>query len=123
MTSFEKMTAAVKALDAKKGREIEAVRVDDLTVLADYFVIVTATSSTHVRALADEVEDVLARKGEEPDHIEGKATGWILLDYHDLVVNVFDRKSRDFYQLERVWNDGEKIDLSGMLEPEAQGEI
>ena len=123
MTSFEKMTAAVKALDAKKGREIEAVRVDDLTVLADYFVIVTATSSTHVRALADEVEDVLARKGEEPDHIEGKATGWILLDYHDLVVNVFDRKSRDFYQLERVWNDGEKIDLSGMLEPDAQGEI
>lgn len=123
MTSFEKMTAAVKALDAKKGREIEAVRVDDLTVLADYFVIVTATSSTHVRALADEVEDVLACKGEEPDHIEGKATGWILLDYHDLVVNVFDRKSRDFYQLERVWNDGEKIDLSGMLEPEAQGEI
>ena len=123
MTSFEKMTAEVKALDAKKGREIEAVRVDDLTVLADYFVIVTATSSTHVRALADEVEDVLARKGEEPDHIEGKATGWILLDYHDRVVNVFDRKSRDFYQLERVWNDGEKIDLSGMLEPEAQGEI
>ncbi|MGI6270515.1 MAG: ribosome silencing factor [Candidatus Howiella sp.] len=123
MTSFEKLEAAVKALDAKKGREIEAVRVDDLTVLADYFVIATATSSTHVRALADEVEDVLSRLGEEPDHIEGKTTGWILLDYHDVVVNVFDRKSRDFYQLERVWNDGEKMDLSGMLEPETQGEI
>lgn len=122
MTSFEKLEAAVKALDAKKGREIEAVRVDDLTVLADYFVIATATSSTHVRALADEVEDVLSRLGEEPDHIEGKTTGWILLDYHDVVVNVFDRKSRDFYQLERVWNDGEKMDLSGMLEPETQGE-
>ena len=69
------------------------------------------------------MEDVLSRLGEEPDHIEGKTTGWILLDYHDVVVNVFDRKSRDFYQLERVWNDGEKMDLSGMLEPETQGEI
>lgn len=123
MTSIEKLTAAVKALDAKKGQDIEAVRVDDLTVLADYFVIATATSSTHVRALADEVEEVLARRGAEPDHIEGKATGWILLDYHDVVVNVFDQKSRDFYQLERVWNDGERVDLTSMLEPEAQGEM
>lgn len=116
MTAFEKLQLAVKALDEKKGRDIQAVRVGDLTILADYFLMATATSSTHVRALAEEVEDVLSKVGIEPDHIEGRATGWVLLDYHDLVVHVFDQKSRDFYQLDRVWNDGEPVDLSALVD-------
>lgn len=123
MTALEKLEIAVKALDSKKAKEMEAVKVDNLTIIADYFLIATATSSTHVRALADEVEDALSKSGENPDHIEGKATGWILLDYHDLVVHVFDRKSRDFYQLERVWNDGEQVDLSKFIDVQHQGEI
>ena len=107
-----------KALDDKQGREIEAVKVGDLTIIADYFLMATATSSTHVRALAEEVEDVLSKMGIEPDHIEGRSTGWVLLDYHDLVVHVFDKKSRDFYQLDRVWNDGEPVDLSAYIDAE-----
>ena len=112
MTAFEKLEIAIKALDEKKAMDMAAVKVDDLTIISDYFLIASATSSTHVRALAEEVEDSLAKLGEEPDHIEGKSTGWILLDYHDLVVHVFDKKSREFYELERVWQDGEQIDLS-----------
>ena len=112
MTALEKLKVAAKALDDKKAMELEAVKVDDLTIITDYFLMASATSSTHVRALAEEVEDTLAKLGEEPDHIEGKATGWILLDYHDLVVHVFDAKTREFYELERVWQDGEKVDLT-----------
>lgn len=116
MTAFEKLQLAAKALDEKKARELQAVQVGDLTILADYFLMATATSSTHVRALAEEVEEALSKVGVEPDHIEGRATGWVLLDYHDLVVHVFDRKSRDFYQLERVWNDGTPVDLSALID-------
>lgn len=123
MTALEKLEIAVKALDEKKALELTAVKVDDLTIIADYFIMATATSSTHVRALADEVEDCIAKAGEEPDHIEGRSTGWILLDYHDVVVHVFDKKSREFYQLERVWNDGEQVDLSKYIDTEHQGEI
>jgi len=112
MTALEKLEVAVKALDDKKAMELEAVKVGDLTIITDYFLIASATSSTHVRALAEEVEDTLAKLGEEPDHIEGKSTGWILLDYHDLVVHIFDAKTREFYELERVWQDGEKLDIT-----------
>lgn len=123
MTAIEKLGIAAKALDEKKGRQIEAVRVGDLTIIAEYFLMTTATSSTHVRALADEVEEALSKAGIEPDHIEGKATGWVLLDYHDLVIHVFDRKSRDFYQLDRLWNDGEAVDLTSYIDTEHQGEF
>lgn len=123
MTALEKLEIAVKALDDKKARELEAVKIGDLTIIAEYFVMATATSSTHVRALAEEVEDVLSKAGVEPDHIEGRSTGWVLLDYHDLVVHVFDKKSRDFYQLERVWNDGEPVDLSAYIDTQHQGEL
>lgn len=123
MTAIEKLGIAAKALDEKKGRQIEAVRVGDLTIIAEYFLMTTATSSTHVRALADEVEEALSKAGVEPDHIEGKATGWVLLDYHDLVIHVFDRKSRDFYQLDRLWNDGEVVNLTSYIDTEHQGEF
>jgi len=123
MNGLEILEIAVKALDTKKALDINAVKVEDLTIITDYFVMATATSSTHVRALADEVEDSLAKAGVQPHHIEGKATGWILLDFGVVVVHVFDQKSREFYQLERVWSDGEAIDISKIIDISHQGDL
>jgi ribosome-associated protein len=102
---------AIHALSDKKAQDIQLIKVRDLTIIADYFIIAAGTSSTQVKALADEVEVKLSALGVEPHHIEGKATGWILLDYDTVVVHVFHAQSREFYQLEKLWHDGEKIDI------------
>jgi ribosome-associated protein len=107
---------ACKALDDKKAIDLKAIEVTEVTVLADYFILATATSTTHVRALADEVEDALSKNGLEPHHIEGRTTGWILLDYGTVVVNVMDAKNRDFYGLDHTWNDGKELDVSAYIE-------
>ena len=95
---------------------MNAIKVSDLTVLCEYFLICTATSSTHVRALADEVEDKLEQAGLRPHHIEGKATGWIVLDYGSVIVHVFGRNEREFYGLDKMWADAESVDLENILE-------
>ncbi len=112
------MQTAVNAVNDKKGRDIRVVKIDELTTVADYFLFVTATSSTHVRALADEVEDKLSEIGVEPHHIEGKSTGWILLDYTGLVVHIFTPSEREFYSLDRMWNEGTEVDISKICSEE-----
>ena len=107
---------AVKAIDSKKGENIEVIGITDLTILADYFVIATGTSSTQVKALAEEVEYKLSLEGVEPHHIEGEKTPWVCLDYNSDVVHIFYKDQRDFYQLERLWEDGQKIDITNYLE-------
>ena len=116
MNALDILKIAVNALNEKKGMEITAVKVSDLTVIADYMVFVTATSNTHVRALADEAQDKLSKLGVEPNHIEGRATDWILLDYGDIIIHVFGRTSREFYALDRMWKDGESIDITPYLD-------
>ncbi|MBO4432439.1 MAG: ribosome silencing factor [Clostridia bacterium] len=116
MNSKEILKAAARALDNKKAENIAAVRVEDLTALAEYFLIATATSNTHVRALTDEVEDTLTGLGERPHHIEGKSSGWIVLDYRSVIVHIFTPEQREFYDLDRMWSDGEPVDLTGILE-------
>ena len=106
---------AVNALNDKKAKEISAIEVGELTLIAEYFIIATATSSTHVRALADIVEEKLSEAGIEPDHIEGKATGWILLDYSGVVIHIFTKDTREFYNLDKLWSDGKQIDLDKIL--------
>lgn len=113
--SLDIVKKVVKALDDKKGNDIEVIKIDGLTIVADYFVIVTANSTTHVRALADEVEYQLEEAGIKADHIEGKATGWILMEYQGVVVHIFLEESRNYYNLERLWEDGTKIDISDMI--------
>ena len=94
---------AVKALDSKKGKEIRLIRIDKITTLAEYFVICTGTSNTQINALGDEVEKKLTLAGEEPLHREGRGNGsnWVVLDYADIIVHVFCKDTREFYQLER----------------------
>lgn len=115
MTIIEKVQNAVKALDDKKAENIKVIEIGDLTIVADYFIVATGTSSTHVKALADEVEYQLSELGVEPDHIEGKSTGWILLDYSDFVVHVFLGESREYYNLERLWVDAKEVDISDFV--------
>ena len=115
MDSFEIVKVAANALNGKKGRELAAVKVSDLTVLTEYFVIATATSSTHVRALADEVEAKLEEAGVRPHHIEGKTTGWIALDYESVIVHVFSRNDREFYGLDKMWADAPSVNLEEIL--------
>ena len=115
MEPFELVKIAAKALDDKKAKDIDAIKVGDLTILADYFLVASGTSSTQVKALADEVEHKLEEAGLRPHHIEGRATSWILLDYTSVIIHIFYAPTREFYALERLWNDGEKVDLAELL--------
>lgn len=105
---------AAATLDNKKGLDVTTLEVSEQTVLADYFVLSTGTSNTHVRALADEVEFKLKEElGVEPGHIEGAAgNAWTLLDYGCVVIHIFTSQARDFYKLERLWS-GNEIKLGG----------
>ncbi len=120
MESVEILSVAANALNEKKAADLSALKVDDLTVLTEYFLLATAKSSTHVRALADEVEFKLGEAGLEPHHIEGKSTGWVLLDYGSVIVHVFSRDSREFYNLDKMWADATEIDLDGILVSEQE---
>ena len=107
-----------KALDSKKGQDIQVLKTGELTTLADYFVICTATSSTQIKALADACEKALKEQGEPPHPIEGHRGGtWVLMDFSAVVVHIFNDEARKFYDLERLWQDAEKLDLSDVLTP------
>lgn len=114
--SLDIVKKVVKALDDKKANDIQVMKTQELTIVADYFVIATANSNTHVRALADEVEYQLEEAGITADHIEGRATGWLLLEYQGVVVHIFLEESRNYYNLERLWEDATKVDVSQLLD-------
>ena len=118
MTAREIALAAAKALDDKKGQEIKVLETGELTTLADYFVICSATSTTQIKALADECEKVMKEHDELPHHIEGHRGGtWILMDFSSVVVHLFMDEARQFYDLERLWKDAAEVDLSDILKP------
>ena len=98
-------------LDKKKAHDVKILRVTEKTVIADYFVIAGGTSSTQVKALADEVEyQIGVNDGIKPVNVEGRGTGgWILLDYENVLVHVFDPKMREFYNLEKLWAECEEV--------------
>ncbi len=119
MTEQEKLELIVKTLDNKRGEDIQALKIGDLTILADYFIIANGTSNTHARTLADEVEFQLSQKGVEPLRREADTGNtWIILDYGDVIVHVFYKETRSFYQLEGLWADGEQVDISSLLTKE-----
>ncbi len=116
MTSLELAVRAAKALDSKKAEDLKVIGIRDVSVLADYFVLATGTSSTHVKALAEETEFQLEKDGVRANHKEGyRSNSWVLLDYGSVVVHVFTEESRKFYDLDRLWQDGETVDLSKSL--------
>ena len=116
MTTQEKLEKIVHILDQKKAQDIQAIGITNLSIIADYFIIATGTSTTQVKSLADEVEYQLGLAGVEPRGVEGvRSANWIVLDYNDIVVHVFYRDTRAEYQLERLWADGEQVDISNLL--------
>jgi ribosome-associated protein len=116
MSSLEIAQEIVKALDSKKASDIKALVTGNLTVIADYFVICTANSTTHIKTLSDEVQKALGELGEPALRTEGyRAGGWVLVDFGCVVVHVFLKETREFYSLERLWGDAPKLDISKIL--------
>ena len=108
-----------KALDAKKGMDIKLLRISDVSSLADYFLICTGTSNTHVKTLCDYAEYTMEQLGESMLGREGhRGNSWELLDFGSVVVHVFTDEARKFYDLERLWADAKEIDLTDVLVPE-----
>ena len=116
LTTQQKLETIVKALDSKRAEDIQAIKIGDLTIIADYFVIADGTSNIHTKALAEEVEFKMTQLGIEPSRTEGyQGQTWIVLDYGDIVVHVFYKETRDHYNLERLWSDGTNVDISEYL--------
>ncbi len=115
MTPNEVAMLAAKALEDKKGLGIKLLKISDISTLADYFLICTGSSNTHVNTLAGEVEKILTEAGETLLHREGHRGGtWVLLDFGCVVVHVFTDETRKFYDLERLWSDAEPVSLESM---------
>ena len=118
LTPKEIAIAVTKALDEKKGMNIKLLKIDKVSSLADYFLICTGTSNTHVKTLCDYAEYTLEQLGETMLGREGhRGNSWELLDYGTIVIHVFTTEAREFYALERLWADAENIDLSDILLP------
>ena len=106
MTALEKAKIAVKALEDKKAGNIEVLDVSAQTSLGDYFIVASCQSTVQVRACADEVEEQLEKEGIVVAHKEGYSTGsWVLMDYGDVIVHVMQNEVREFYGIERLWDD------------------
>lgn len=110
MDSREMARIAVKALEDKKGEDIRIIDISNVSVLADYFIIANGTNTNQVQALVDNVQDELYKAGVEAKQVEGYNTAsWILMDFSDIIVHVFSQEDRLFYDLERIWRDGQFI--------------
>ena len=119
MESMELVKAVVRSLDTHKAQDIRVLAVSDVTSIADYFVIASATSTTGVHALVDYVDMEVGRLGVQPNRVEGYQTSlWTLLDYGTVVVHIFLDNTREFYDLERLWQDARALDLAMFLEDE-----
>lgn len=110
--SKEMARIAYNALNDKKGEDIKIIDITGVSVLADYFIIATGNSDSQVNALVDNVEEELHKAGFPLKQREGRASGsWVLLDFGDIIVHVFDRENRLFYDLERIWKDGRDVSI------------
>ncbi len=102
---------AYKALDDKKAEDIKIIDIGDISVIADYFVIANGTNSSQVEAMVDQVTDELAKQDIHPARVEGiRSSGWILMDFNDVVIHIFSKEDRLFYDLERIWRDGKIVE-------------
>ena len=109
--SAELARLAISALEDKKAEDVRVIDIGDVSVLADYFIIANGNNRTQVQAMADELEQRLGRAGAAPKQIEGYQSGnWVLLDFGDVIIHIFDAQNRLFYDLERIWKDGTQID-------------
>lgn len=115
MTSKELAKIAVTALDDKKGEDIKVIDISEVSVLADYFIIAGGSNRSQIQAMADNVDENLSKNGGKLRQIEGYDAGnWVLLDFQDVIVHIFDKENRLFYDLERIWSDGKQIRMEDL---------
>lgn len=113
--SKEMAKLAFKAMDDKLATDIRIIDISNISVIADYFIICNGKNINQIQAISDNIEDFLGRAGYMPKAIEGRNNAtWILLDYGDIVVHVFNAEDREFYDLERIWKDGALVDADSL---------
>ena len=113
----EMVRLACKAMDDKKAKDIKIIDIHEVSFIADYFVIASGTNQNQVQAMADNAEETLAKAGYEPKQIEGtRNSNWILMDYGDMIIHIFDEENRLYYDLERIWGDGKVLDTEEYLQ-------
>ena len=111
MTSREMLKIAYTVLDEKKGEDIKVIDISNISVIADYFLIASANNINQLQAMSDELQEKFSKEGIEVKQVEGnRSATWILLDYGDLVIHLFDKEERLFYDLERIWTDGKIVE-------------
>lgn len=109
----------INILNDKKANNIKLLHVEKQTIIADYFILCSGTSNTQIKALAGEVEEQMKHIGVEPKNIEGyNEASWVLLDYSSVIVHIFNRETRSFYNLEKLWLDSVEVDISQILDKE-----
>ncbi len=108
----KKLQIIFDALDDKKAENISVIDISEITILADCFVIASGSNPNQIHAMADAVDEKMSKAGYSPRSVEGyRNANWILMDYEDIVVHIFDKESREFYDLERIWSDGKRLQL------------
>ena len=112
MNSKELALSIARFLDSKKATDLEVIQIGELTTIGDYFVVATASNTTLVKSLCEDLDEYLGRQGIEPKRIEGRSSAqWILMDYRDVIVHIFYSETRDFYSIDRVWADAPRLPL------------
>lgn len=115
-TTLDMTKIAVNALADKKGEDIQIIDIQDISPLADYFILASGANKSQIQAMADAVEEKMHKSGHSLKQVEGYDGGtWVLLDFYDIIIHIFDRESRSFYDLERIWRDGKFIEPDNLL--------
>lgn len=115
MNSSEIAKLAITALEDKKAEDIKVIDISEVSVIADYFIIANGTNRNQIQTLSDHVKETLGRAGVELKQVEGyNNANWVLLDFRDVIVHIFDKENRLFYDLERIWRDGKMIEADNL---------
>lgn len=118
MNTKETALLAVEALEDKKAEDIRIIDISEISTIADYFIIADGSNKSQIQAMADNVSEHLGRAGVTVRQIEGyQNANWILMDFQDIIIHIFDRENRLFYDLERIWRDGVLIDKEKLSSP------
>ena len=115
--SKEMAKLAIQALEEKKAEDIKVIDISEVSVIADYFIIANGTNRSQIQAMSDNVEETLGRAGYPLKQIEGyQNANWVLLDFNDVIIHIFDKENRLFYDLERIWRDGKLIETDSLMQ-------
>ena len=115
MNSNEIAKLAIAALEDKKAEDIKVIDISEVSVIADYFIIANGTNRNQIQTLSDNVEEKLGKAGVELKQVEGyDSANWVLLDFRDVIIHIFDKDNRLFYDLERIWRDGKMIEAESL---------